>query len=82
MWALFDNEEVGSSSRMGAESSFLRDVLDRILDSLCPHSAQAKRAAMANSYMLSADNAHAVHPNFPQKGRPLRPRCIWARALC
>ena len=65
VWAMFDNEEVGSSSRMGAESSYLRDVLDRIIDSI-PHSAQAKQQAMANSYMLSADNAHAVHPNHPE----------------
>ena len=72
VWALFDNEEVGSSSRMGAESSYLRDVLDRIIDSI-PHSAQAKQQAMANSYMLSADNAHATHPNFPQKADPCAP---------
>lgn len=72
VWALFDNEEVGSSSRMGAESSYLRDVLDRIIDSI-PHSAQAKQQAMANSYMLSADNAHAAHPNFPQKADPCAP---------
>ena len=72
VWAMFDNEEVGSSSRMGAESSYLRDVLDRIIDSI-PHSAQAKQQAMANSYMLSADNAHATHPNFPQKADPCAP---------
>ena len=51
---MFDNEEVGSSSRMGAESSYLRDVLDRILEAV-PHSAQASHRAMANSFMLSAD---------------------------
>ena len=53
---MFDNEEVGSSSRMGAASSYLRDVLDRILEAV-PHSAQASHRAMANSFMLSADNA-------------------------
>ena len=72
VWAMFDNEEVGSSSRMGAESSFLRDVLDRILDAV-PHSGQAAARAMANSFMLSADNAHATHPNFPQKADPCAP---------
>ena len=72
VWAMFDNEEVGSSSRMGAESSYLRDVLDRILDAV-PHSAQASHRAMANSFMLSADNAHATHPNFPQKSDPCAP---------
>lgn len=72
VWAMFDNEEVGSSSRMGAESSYLRDVLDRILEAV-PHSAQASHRAMANSFMLSADNAHATHPNFPQKSDPCAP---------
>lgn len=72
VWAMLDNEEVGSSSRMGAESSYLRDVLDRIVDSI-PHSGQAIHRAMANSFMLSADNAHATHPNFPQKSDPCAP---------
>ena len=69
---MLDNEEVGSSSRMGAQSSYLRDVLDRIVDSI-PHSGQAMHRAMANSFMLSADNAHATHPNFPQKSDPCAP---------
>lgn len=72
VWAMLDNEEVGSSSRMGAESSYLRDVLDRIVDAI-PHSGQAMHRAMANSFMLSADNAHATHPNFPQKSDPCAP---------
>ena len=72
VWAMLDNEEVGSSSRMGAESSYLRDVLDRIVDSI-PHSGQAMHRAMANSFMLSTDNAHATHPNFPQKSDPCAP---------
>lgn len=72
VWAMLDNEEVGSSSRMGAQSSYLRDVLDRIVDAI-PHSGQAMHRAMANSFMLSADNAHATHPNFPQKSDPCSP---------
>ena len=72
VWAMLDNEEVGSSSRMGAESSYLRDVLDRIVEAI-PHSGQAMHRAMANSFMLSADNAHATHPNFPQKSDPCAP---------
>lgn len=72
VWAMLDNEEVGSSSRMGAESSYLRDVLDRIVDAIL-HSGQAMHRAMANSFMLSADNAHATHPNFPQKSDPCAP---------
>lgn len=69
VWAMFDNEEVGSSTRQGADSSFLRDVLDRILNAI-PHSAQAQAQAFANSFVLSADNAHAVHPNFADKADP------------
>ena len=72
VWAMLDNEEVGSSSRMGAQSSYLRDVLDRIVDAI-PHSGQAMHRAMANSFMLSADNAHTTHPNFPQKSDPCAP---------
>lgn len=72
VWALLDNEEVGSSSRQGAQSSFLRDVLDRILDAI-PHSAQAAPRALANTLLLSADNAHATHPNFAQKSDPAAP---------
>ena len=72
VWAMLDNEEVGSSSRMGAESSYLRDVLDRIIEAV-PHSGQAMPRALANSFMLSADNAHAAHPNFPQKADPCAP---------
>lgn len=72
VWAMLDNEEVGSSSRMGAQSSYLRDVLNRIVDAI-PHSGQAMHRAMANSFMLSADNAHATHPNFPQKSDPCAP---------
>ena len=72
VWALLDNEEVGSGTRQGAASRFMRDVLDRILDAV-PHSAQAMHRAMANSFLLSADNAHATHPNFAAKSDPCAP---------
>ena len=72
VWAMLDNEEVGSSSRQGAESSFLRDVLDRILEAI-PHSAQMEHRALANRFMLSADNGHATHPNFAAKSDPAAP---------
>ena len=72
VWAMLDNEEVGSSSRQGAQSSFLRDVLNRILEAV-PHSAQAGPRALANSFLLSADNGHAVHPNFAAKSDPAAP---------
>ncbi len=65
VYALFDNEEVGSSTKQGAASTFLYDVLERIAESL-GKSAGTYRRAVANSFMVSCDNAHAVHPNHPE----------------
>ena len=64
--AVFDNEEVGSSSKQGADSTFLTDVFARIGAALGASDSQI-RAAIASSFMASADNAHAVHPNHPEK---------------
>ena len=64
--AVFDNEEVGSLSKQGADSTLLSDVLTRALCALGLSDAQI-RAALAASFMVSADNAHAVHPNHPEK---------------
>ena len=61
-----DNEEVGSLSKQGADSTLLGDVLTRALCALGLSDAQI-RAALAASFMVSADNAHAVHPNHPEK---------------
>ena len=72
VWATPDSEEARSSTRQGAQSHFLRDLLDRILDAV-PHSGQAMPRALANSFCLSADNAHATHPNFPEKSDPASP---------
>ena len=69
LYCLFDNEEVGSGTRQGALSSFLPDVLARI-GACLGLSAQARRRALAGSLLLSADNGHAVHPNFPEKADP------------
>jgi len=57
-----DNEETGSSTKQGAASVFLSDVLDRICESL--HTD--KRRLLASSMMVSADNGHAKHPNHPE----------------
>lgn len=65
VFAMFDNEEVGSSSKQGADSTLLGDVFHRVAAALGATDAQA-RAAMAASFMVSADNAHAVHPNHPE----------------
>lgn len=72
VWAMLDNEEVGSGTRQGAQSTLLRDVLDRILDAVA-HSSQSGQRAFANSFALSADNAHAAHPNFADKADPANP---------
>ena len=64
--AVFDNEEVGSSTRQGADSSFLYDTLTRTGFALGASDGEI-RAAIAGSFMVSADNAHAVHPNHPEK---------------
>ena len=64
--AVFDNEEVGSLSRQGADSTFLADVITRVGSALSM-TDEAIRAAMASGFMVSADNAHALHPNHPEK---------------
>lgn len=63
--ACFDNEEVGSGTKQGAASTFLQDVLRRINLALGKSEEDYLRA-LASSFMLSADNAHAVHPNHPE----------------
>jgi aspartyl aminopeptidase len=66
VFACFDNEEVGSGTKQGAASTFLYDVLMRINNSL-GKSLDDYYRALAKSFMLSCDNAHAVHPNHPDK---------------
>ena len=64
-WCLLDHEEVGSGSRQGAQSDFVQAVLTRAILAQggdAQHAAQA----VAGSFALSADNAHARHPNFPE----------------
>lgn len=67
--AVFDNEEVGSLTRQGADSTFLKDTLHNISDGLKVSSA-VLRTWIAGSFMLSADNAHACHPNQADKADP------------
>ncbi len=61
---VFDNEEVGSSTKQGADSTFLTDTLTRVCENLGINE-QRKRILTAQSLMLSCDNAHALHPNQP-----------------
>ena len=62
VYALFDNEEVGSQTKQGAASTFLYDVLSRAAAAL----GKEFSPLVANSFMASCDNAHAIHPNHPE----------------
>ena len=66
VYCLFDNEEVGSGTRQGADSDFLQRTLER----LCAALGVDYPVAAANSFLVSADNAHAVHPNHPEYADP------------
>ncbi len=69
VYCAFDNEEVGSMTRQGADSSFLRTTLRRIGASLGWTQEEFCRS-IARSFLISADNAHAVHPNHPELEDP------------
>lgn len=62
---IFDNEEVGSQTKQGAASTFLCDVLTRINRAFGGDGETLCRR-VANSFLVSCDNAHAVHPNHPE----------------
>lgn len=66
VFCAFDNEETGSMSKQGAFGTFLSDVFVRLKDNL-GYSDEDLRCAFANSFLVSADNAHAVHPNHVSK---------------
>ncbi len=66
VFACFDNEEVGSGTKQGAASTFLADVLYRV--NLCLGKGEEEfYRAVASSFMVSCDNAHALHPNHADK---------------
>ena len=62
VFCLFDNEEVGSGTKQGAESTFLHDTLSRV----CTSFGRDLKRVLPLSFMASCDNAHAVHPNHPE----------------
>lgn len=64
--AIFDNEEVGSSTRQGGKSNLLESLLKRIAENQ-GRTEEGYNMDLANSFLMSADNAHAVHPNYPEK---------------
>jgi len=69
VFCMLDNEEVGSGTKQGAASTLLKDVLQRISWSLGLNQ-EDYLVALTGSLMLSADNAHAVHPNHTEKADP------------
>lgn len=64
---LYDHEEVGSQSVAGARSLFLSGVLDRLAEEYEGQGPGAARRALAQSFLVSADMAHAVHPNYAER---------------
>ena len=69
VYCVFDNEEVGSGTKQGADSTLLYDVLRRI--NMClGNSEEDYYKLIASSFMISADNAHALHPNYSDKSDP------------
>jgi aspartyl aminopeptidase len=68
--AFFDHEEIGSESNKGAQGGFLADVLERIAHALGVDAVGYKQA-LARGFLISADAAHAHHPNFPNAYEPL-----------
>ena len=67
---VLDNEEVGSGTKQGAASTFLKDTLRRINDGL-GRTYEEYLMTLAGSFMISADNAHALHPNYIEKADPV-----------
>lgn len=59
---VFDNEEIGSGSYPGADADFLQSAVTRICDAL----SLDPRQVLPKSFMVSADNGHAIHPNHPE----------------
>lgn len=67
--AVLDNEEVGSGTRQGADSDFLYSTLKRIVYAMGGNE-ETYMQTVAESFLISADNAHAIHPNHPEKADP------------
>ena len=67
---VLDNEEVGSGTKQGAASTFLKDTLLRINTGL-GRTYEEYLMTLAGSFMVSADNAHALHPNYADKTDPV-----------
>lgn len=66
VFCAFNSEEIGSRTHHGADSTIMGDVMSRICESL----GLDVRCLLAQSFMISADNAHAIHPNHPELADP------------
>lgn len=66
--AVFDNEETGSGTKQGAASPVLKNIIERICQQ--ENSKESYYKAIERSFMISADMAHAIHPNYPEKHDP------------
>ncbi|MBR1848830.1 MAG: M18 family aminopeptidase [Lachnospiraceae bacterium] len=74
IYVVFDHEEVGSGTKEGASATFLKDTIERI-ELLLGFNKEDQIRHLAKSFMVSADNAHAVHPNYTEKADPVnRPK--------
>jgi aspartyl aminopeptidase len=67
---LYDHEECGSRSAAGAAGTVLKDTVSRIIEAHPRREAQATPRAMARSILISADMAHAIHPNYADQHEP------------
>lgn len=76
---LFDNEEIGSLTKQGADSNFLSDTISRLSDSLGKTEEETK-IALSNTLLISLDNAHAIHPNHPEKCDPTN-KCVMGKGI-
>ena len=70
MFVCYDNEEVGSHTKQGADAPFLIRTLERILIALGKSSRESLFMALENSFMISGDVAHLAHPNYMEKSDP------------
>ena len=70
MVVLYDHEEVGSRSRQGASGTFLQDTLTRIAAVTGDAGAEGLARAISRSWLVSADMAHAIHPNYSDRHEP------------
>lgn len=69
--ALYDNEEIGSRTKQGADSALLTMIIEKIYKGLGVANSEGLTEALQNSMLLSVDVAHAVHPNKPEKYDPI-----------